>query len=81
MYAATRTRLPPLSSTRPTERGLRYEVFTSDTPGGPWTPVGSATISAFVHQGASASVTWHYRVIAKRGDEEGLPSNEASVYV
>lgn len=70
-----------LDWTGPTERGLRYEVFTASDAAGPWTLIGSATTSAFAHHEAGAGVTRHYRVIAKRGDEEGLPSNEASVYV
>ena len=65
----------------PSGRGLRYEVFTSAAAGGPWTLIGSATTSSFAHHEAGAGVTRHYRVVAKRGTLEGLPSNEASVYV
>ena len=65
----------------PTSGGLRYEVFASETAGGPWSLVGSATQTAFVHHDAGAGLTRHYRVIARRGEREGLPSNEASVYV
>lgn len=65
----------------PTGGSLRYEVFSSPAGGGPWTLVGSATTTEFLHRDAGAGTTRHYRVIARRGDLEGEPSNEASVYV
>lgn len=48
---------------------------------GSWALVGSATATDFLHREAGAGVARHYRVVARRGELEGKPSNEASVYV
>ncbi|HYE94656.1 MAG TPA: hypothetical protein VD962_00475 [Rubricoccaceae bacterium] len=65
----------------PTGGGLRYEVFTRLAAGGEWTLVGSSTSTDFLHQEAGAGVARYYRVVARRGERAGEPSNEAAVYV
>jgi hypothetical protein len=60
--------------------GVTWQVETADVDAGPWMVIGSTSATHFLHEGAGAGVTRKYRVIPKRGDRVGEPSNIAAVY-
>ncbi|MFY9233989.1 MAG: hypothetical protein WAO58_05950 [Fimbriimonadaceae bacterium] len=61
-------------------QGVAWRIETADTEAGPWTVIGVASGTSFLHEAAGAGVARKYRVVPTRGNREGEPSNIAAVY-
>ena len=60
--------------------GVTWQIETAPAEAGPWTVIGTTSRTDFLHEGAGAGVTRKYRVVPKRGNRVGEPSNVAAVY-
>lgn len=60
--------------------GVTWQVETAPAEAGPWTVIGTTSRTDFLHEGAGAGTTRKYRVVPKRGNRVGEPSNIAAVY-
>jgi hypothetical protein len=64
----------------PTGGGISYEVETRTKADSPWEKLDYTLKTAYTHTDAGAGVHREYRVVPKRSDRVGEPSNTASVY-
>jgi hypothetical protein len=64
----------------PTGGGISYEIEVRTGPNAPWISLGYTLKTAYTHTDAGAGVHHEYRVVPRRSDRVGEPSNTASVY-
>ena len=64
----------------PTGGGISYEIETRTKADSPWEKLDYTLKTAYTHTDAGAGVHREYRVLPKRSDRVGEPSNTASVY-
>ena len=64
----------------PTGGGISYEIETRTGPDKGWEKLDYTLKTAYTHTEAGAGVHREYRILPKRSDRAGEPSNTASVY-
>lgn len=64
----------------PTRGGLQYLIYGRAQNEAAWTLLGAVTRTAFMHRGAGIGLQRHYKIVPQRGERQGTPSNEATVY-